>query len=85
MTKKTIEVISLIFKSVDYLNLIYNEFKKMNNSVDDWNVYFRIVANNATDEVLEKLKTLDFLSNFTMPNLSGGLTAVNVATEFFFL
>jgi hypothetical protein len=59
MTKKTIEVISLIFKSVDYLNLIYNEFKKMNNSVDDWNVYFRIVANNATDEVLEKLKTLD--------------------------
>ena len=28
MVKNNIEVISLIFKSVDYLNLIYDEFKK---------------------------------------------------------
>ena len=57
--KKNIEIISLIFKSVDYLTLIYNEFKKMNNKIADWDVHFRIVANDATEEVINKLKTLD--------------------------
>ena len=56
---KNIEVISLIFKSVDYLDLIYNEFKRMGSKIGDWQVSFRIVANDATDEVLNKLKLLD--------------------------
>jgi hypothetical protein len=59
MIKNNIEVISLIFKSVDYLDLIYNEFKKMDGGIEGWDVSFRIVANDATDEVLNKLKLLD--------------------------
>jgi len=56
---KTIEIISLIFKSLDYLELIYNQLKSDNCKVDGWDVSLRIVANDATDEVIEKLKTLD--------------------------
>ena len=71
MVKNNIEVISLIFKSVDYLNLIYGEFKKTDNKIKDWNVSFRIVANDATDEVLNKLKSLDIpysIYNDSKPN-----------------
>lgn len=56
---KTIEVISLIFKSVDYLNLIYDQLKSDNCKVDGWDVSFRIVANDATNEVIEHLKNLN--------------------------
>ena len=52
---KTIEIISLIFKSLDYLELIYNQLKSDNCKVDGWDVSLRIVANDATDEVIEKL------------------------------
>jgi len=71
MVKNNIEVISLIFKSVDYLNLIYDEFKKTGDKIKDWNVSFRIVANDATDEVLNKLKLLDIpysIYNDSKPN-----------------
>jgi hypothetical protein len=57
--KKNIEVIALIFKSVDYLDLIYNELKSKKCHVDGWDVSVRIVANDATPEILEKLATLD--------------------------
>lgn len=57
--KKNIEIISLIFKSKDYLNLIYNELKSEKCKVDGWDVGIRIVANDATSDVLETLKTLD--------------------------
>jgi hypothetical protein len=57
--KKSIEVIALIFKSLDYLDLIYNELKSDKCKVDGWDVKVRIVANDATPEVIEKLKTLD--------------------------
>ena len=56
---KNIEVISLIFKSTDYLDLIYKEFKSGKCNVDGWDVTFRIVANDATPEVISKLETLD--------------------------
>jgi hypothetical protein len=59
MVKNNIEIISLIFKSVDYLNLIYDEFKKTGDKIKDWDISFRIVANDATEEVLNKLKSLD--------------------------
>lgn len=57
--KNNIEIIALIFKSVDYLDLIYNELKSDKCKVDGWDVSIRIIANDATEKVLEKLKTLD--------------------------
>lgn len=57
--KKNIEIISLIFKSVDYLNLIYKELKSDKCKVEGWDVGIRIVANDATPEVLNHLKELD--------------------------
>lgn len=57
--KKNVEIISLIFKSIDYLDLIYKELKSDKCKADGWDVTVRIVANDATTEVLEKLKTLD--------------------------
>jgi|LakMenEpi03Aug12_release.lakeMendotaPanAssembly.Ray.scaffolds.fasta_scaffold12554_5 hypothetical protein len=57
--KKNVEVISLIFKSIDYLDLIYNEMKSGKSNVDGWDITFRIVANDATPEIIEKLKSLD--------------------------
>jgi hypothetical protein len=57
--KKNLEIISLIFKSTDYLDLIYKELKSDKCIVDGWEVTLRIVANDATPEVIEKLKTLD--------------------------
>jgi len=56
---KTIEIIALIFKSVDYLDLIFSELKGENCKVEGWDVSLRIVANDATPQVIEKLKTLD--------------------------
>ena len=56
---QSIEVIALIFKSLDYLDLIYNELKSNKCKVDGWDVTVRIVANDATPEVIEKLKSLD--------------------------
>ena len=53
--KKNVEVI----KSTDYLDLIYNEMKSGKSNVDGWDVTFRIVANDATPEIIEKLKTID--------------------------
>jgi hypothetical protein len=56
---KTIEIIALIFKSIDYLDLIYNELKGDNCKIEGWDVSLRIVANDATSQVIDKLKTLD--------------------------
>lgn len=56
---KSIEIISLIFKSIDYLDFIYNELKGDNCKVEGWNVSLRIVANDATPQVIEKLKNMD--------------------------
>ncbi len=57
--KKNIEVISLVFKSVDYLNLTYRELKSEKCKVGGWDVSIRIIANDATPEVLAELKKLD--------------------------
>lgn len=57
--RKRIEVISLVFKSVDYLELIYNELTSDKCKVEGWDVGVRIVANDATVEVLNHLKKLD--------------------------
>ena len=57
--KKNVEIISLIFKSLDYLELIYNELKSDKCKVDGWDVNVRIVANDASPEILNRLKELD--------------------------
>ena len=57
--KKNIEVISLIYKSVDYLKFICDQFKSDNFKVDGWDVRTRIVANDPTPEVLHYLKNQD--------------------------
>jgi hypothetical protein len=56
---KNLEIISLIFKSCDYLDLIYKELKSDNCKIEGWDISLRIVANDATPEVISKLKTLD--------------------------
>ncbi len=56
---KRIEIIALIFKSVDYLELIYNELTSNKCKLDGWEVGVRIVANDATEPVLTRLKELD--------------------------
>lgn len=56
---KNLEIIALIFKSCDYLDLIYKELKSDNCKVDGWDISVRIVANDATPEVISKLKSLD--------------------------
>jgi len=53
-----IEIISLIYKSVQYLDLIVNELRKDYCKVPGWNVGIRIVANDATEPVLSRLKEL---------------------------
>lgn len=57
--KKNIEIISLIYKSLSYLELIYNELTSENCKVDGWDVGIRIVANDATPEIISKLENLN--------------------------
>lgn len=64
--KKRIEIISLIFKSIDYLDLIYRELKSQKCMVDGWEIGIRIVANDANEKVLKKLANLDI--NYTIYN-----------------
>jgi len=53
---KNIEIISLIFKSKDYLRSIINEFLQDYSKSDGWDVGYRIVANDATPEVIAEMK-----------------------------
>lgn len=57
--KKNLEIISLIYKSVPYLDLITTELKKDYCRVPDWDIGIRVIANNATPEVLDHLKYCD--------------------------
>lgn len=54
--KANVEIVSLIYKSVEYLNFICKELRGSSCKVAGWDVGLRIVANDATDEVLEALK-----------------------------
>lgn len=53
-----VEIIALIYKSVDYLNFITNQLKKHCQS-NYHNVSVKIVANDPTPTIIEHLKTLD--------------------------
>lgn len=56
---KNVEVISLVFKSIPYLHFIYNQLVGPLCKVEGWDVGVRIVANDATSEVLTELGRLD--------------------------
>lgn len=56
MINKNIELISLIYKSQDYLDLIAEELQKAYSKLSDWDVGVRIVANDATKEIIESLE-----------------------------
>jgi hypothetical protein len=56
--KKNVEVVSLIFKSTDYLNFIADQLASDLCSAPGWDVGTRIVANDATDCVLSELKNI---------------------------
>jgi len=55
MINKNIEVISLIYKSVDYLHFIAKQLLGDRCNSQGWNVGVRIVANDAEPEVLAEL------------------------------
>ena len=57
--KKNIEIISLIYKSIDYLDFIVDQLKSDFCKVPDWDVGIRIIANDATQPVLSALKNKD--------------------------
>lgn len=61
---KTIEVISLIYKSPPYLEHIIKEFEKDVHQVDGYNVTFRIVANDPENQVLDKIFAEDRLKKY---------------------
>jgi len=54
--KKNIEILSLVYKSIDYLNFIADQFKSDLVKLEGWDVGVRLVANDATPKVLEALK-----------------------------
>lgn len=71
MIKNNVEIISLIYKSTDYLRLIYEQLKSDNCKVDGWDIGIRLVLNDATDEIIEEVKKLDIsytIYNDKQPN-----------------
>lgn len=68
---KNVEVVSLIYKSVEYLDFIYSQLMR-HGKADGWNVGIRIIANDATDAVLKRLYELDVpFSVYNNPDPSG--------------
>lgn len=56
--KKEIEIIALIYKSANYLKFIFEQLTGPFNKVEGWDVRVRIVANDATDEVIVALSEM---------------------------
>lgn len=56
---KSLEIIALIYKSVNYLNFIVDQINKYCQDFDDVKVSFRIVANDPTPEIVEALSNMN--------------------------
>lgn len=54
-----IEIIAVVFRSVNFTKFIYEQLKSKFNLVDGWDVGVRLILNDATQEVLDYVKTLD--------------------------
>lgn len=52
---KNIEIIGMIYKSVDYLEMMISELEKDYSKVDGWDVSWRILANDPNTKVLNYL------------------------------
>ena len=69
MRKKNVEIISLIYKSVDYLDFIVDQLQGESCKVPGWDVGIRIVANDANERVIERLRSMDIsFSLYNDPN-----------------
>jgi hypothetical protein len=67
--KQNVEVVSLIYRSTKYLKYIVNQLKSDLCKIDGWDVGVRIVANDATENVLEALKDIEIpYTVFNSPN-----------------
>ena len=56
---KNVEIVSLVYKSVKYLHFICEQLNSDLCKAQGWSVGVRIVANDATDEVLLELEKMD--------------------------
>jgi len=54
----TVEVISLVYKSINYANFIVDQLTRYAVDFDDWKVSFRLVANDPTPELERHLKEI---------------------------
>ena len=63
---KNLEIIGLIYKSESYLDLLCNQLHDRTCKVDGWNIGVRIVANDASLKIINKLKTLNI--NYSIYN-----------------
>jgi hypothetical protein len=63
---KNVEVVTLIYKSIDYLHFITDQLLSDLCKADGWKVGVRVVANDATPEVLEELSKINI--PFTIHN-----------------
>lgn len=57
--KKNLEIISLAYKSINYLRSIVNQLKTDSCKIDGWDIGIRIILNDATSEVIEETKKLN--------------------------
>lgn len=68
---KNLEIIGLVFKSEDYLDLLFNQLNSDYCKVDGWRISTRIVANDALPHIITKLKKLNInysIYNDSKPN-----------------
>ena len=56
---KNLEIVGLIYKSLDYLDLLESQLKSDFCKVEGWDIGVRIVATDANEKVLNKLKSLN--------------------------
>lgn len=61
---KNLEIIGLIFKSEKYLDLLYQQLNDDSCKIDGWDIAVRIVANDASSKIIEKLKKLNIKQSF---------------------
>jgi len=55
LSTQKITVVALIYKSINYLNFVYDSFRKYTEGIDK-NVEFLFIANDPTDEIVSYLK-----------------------------
>ena len=57
--KRNVEIVSLVYKSVAYLEFIAEQLKRECCKVPGWDVGVRVVLNDASPKVLERSKSMD--------------------------